>query len=217
MASLASGVSGTNTYYGNSEVNFFVNDQNALTVTIDTESLHIESVEASEESYRSYAALFGDPEVMKTFATGQTKTRAEMEERIKDVWVKRWHANDPYSGLAVFKNDEDGFIGHVVLGHGDAEGQAELAYLFKKSHWNRGFATEAATAVVQDFAPATVAQGYKLDGKTLEKIKATARPDNVASVRILEKLNMHKIGEEEKFGALRFHFSIDLSEISKKV
>jgi len=213
MNFLETRVSSTHTYRGSAEVNFFIDEHKALAVTIDTERLHIRSVEPSEEDFNSYATLFGDQEVMVKFATGQTKTREDMETRIKDVWVKRWHQNDPYSSFAVFKNDTDDFLGHVVIGHGDAAGQSELAYLFMKSHWGKGFGTEAVTAVVKEYAPATIEEGYTLDGKTLEMITATARPDNPGSVRILEKLGMHKIGEEEKYGALRHHFSIDLAEL----
>ncbi len=213
----ASSVSDRHTYHGSSEVNFFFNEHNALTVTIDTDRLHIKSVEASEEVCGAYAALFGDQDVMSKFAAGQTKTREEIETRIKDVWVKRWHQNDPYSGLAAFKKDTDEFLGHVVIGHGEEPGQSELAYLFMKDHWGKQFGTEAVTAVVKEYAPATVMEGYTLDGKPLEKITATARPDNPGSVKILEKLGMHKIGEEEKYGALRYHFSINLSELTKKV
>lgn len=150
MSSLASSVTSTHTYHGSSEVNFFLNDREELTVTIDTDRLHIRSVEASEKDYSSYAALFGDEDVMGKYATGQTKTREDVESRVKDVWVKRWHQNDPYSGLAVFKNDTDEFLGHVVIGHGDEAGQSELAYLFMKNHWNKGFGSEAVTAVVKE-------------------------------------------------------------------
>jgi len=213
--SFTSSVSSTHTYHGSSEVNFFLNEDHALTVTIDTDRLHIRSVQASEEDYGSYAALFGDQDVMGKFATGQTKSREEIETRIKDVWVKRWHQNDPYAGLAAFKKDTDEFLGHVVIGHGDAPGQSELAYLFKKNHWGQGFGKEAVTAVVNEYAPATVMEGYTLEGKTLERITATTRPDNLGSVKILEKLGMHMTAEEIKYGASRLDFSIHLSELTK--
>jgi RimJ/RimL family protein N-acetyltransferase len=161
--------------------------------------------------------LFGDKDVMDKYATGQTKTREDMESRVKDVWVKRWHQNDPYAGLAVLKNDTGDFLGHVVIGHGNEPGQSELAYLFMKNHWGKGFGTEAVTAVVKEYAPATVAEGYTLDGEPLKKITATARPDNPASVRILGKLGMHEIGKEEKYGAIRHHFSFALSELTNRV
>ncbi len=99
-----------------------------------------------------------------------------------------------------------------MIGHGDEPGQSELAYLFMKNHWGKGFGTEAVTALVKEYAPATVMEGYTLEGKTLENITATARSDNPASVKILEKLKMHKIGEEEKYESLRQHFSINIIE-----
>ena len=103
-----------------------------------------------------------------------------------------------------------------MIGHGDAPGQSELAYLFMENHWGKGFGTEAVTAVVKDYAPAAVKEGYTLDGKTLEKITATVRPDNPGSVKILEKLGMHKIREDEKYGAFRHDYSISLSELTQK-
>ena len=209
------GTTSTHTYrHGSTEVNFFVDDHDVLRVTIDTDRLHIRSVEPSEKDYNSYGALFGNTAVMEKYATGQTKTPEEIRIRINDLWVKRWREKDPYSGLAVCKNDTDEFVAHVVLGHGDVPGQSELAYLFMKNHWGKGLGSEAVTALVKQYAPATVKEGYTLEGKILETITATTRPDNPASVRILEKVGMHKIGEEVKFGALRHHFSINLSEMN---
>ena len=211
--SLAAAASSTHTYRGNSEINFFADDQDGLSVMIDTDRLHIRSVEATEEEYDRYAALFGSKDVMGKFATGQTKTREEMRTRINDVWVKRWREHDPYTGLAVFRNDTDDFLGHVVLGHGDAPGESELAYLFNRPHWGKGYGSEAVTAVVKEYAPATVKEGYLLEGKPLERIVATARPDNPASGRILEKVGMQFVREEEKYGARRHHYSMNLNAI----
>ena len=63
-------------------------------------------------------------------------------------------------------------------------------------------------SLVKEYAPATIQERYTLDGKVLETIEATARPDNPASVKILKRLGMHKIREVEKYGALRCLFSI---------
>jgi RimJ/RimL family protein N-acetyltransferase len=205
--------SSSHIYVENSAIRFFPSDQDGLSVTIDTERLHIRSVEATENDYESYAALFGSKDVMEKFATGQTTTREKIKERIKDVWVKRWHAKDPYAGLAVFKNDTDDFLGHVVLGHGTVPGESELAYLFNRPHWGKGYGGEAVTAVVREYAPATVKEGYLLDGKPLERIVATSRMDNPASCRILEKVGMQVVREEEKYGAMRHHYSINLNAI----
>lgn len=79
--SFATSVSSSYTYCGNYEVNFFVSDDGALDVTVDTERLHIRSINEADDS--NYAALFGDSEVMGNFATGQTKTKDEITDRIK--------------------------------------------------------------------------------------------------------------------------------------
>jgi RimJ/RimL family protein N-acetyltransferase len=210
------GVSETHTYNGYySEINFFTDEKDALAVTIDTARLHTRSVESSENDLNAYAALFGDSVVMEKFATGVTKTKEEMRDRIK-IWVERWRHRDPYSALAVFKQGSDDFVGHVVLGHGDAPGQSELAYLSMQKYWNQKFGTEAVSAIVKEYAPATVQEGYTLEGKTLEKITATVRIDNVASVKIFDNV-MKRTGKETKFGAERYTYSIGLSELYQKV
>ncbi len=201
-------------YRGNSLICFYGDDLGALTVTIDTERLQLQSVKGTVEEFLCYFFLFSDPEVMANYADGTTKTKEQTGIRLQR-WATRWNEQDPYSAFAVHKNDTGEFIGHVVAGHGDEPGQSELAYLFIKQYWGNGYGTEAVTALVREYAPATVLEGYTLEGKVLERITATTRPDNVASLKILENIGMHKVSEEEKFGALRYLFSIDLDELSK--
>ena len=64
-------------------------------------------------------------------------------------------------------------------------------------------------------APLYRLYGLKPDGIPLETIEATARPDNPASGRILEKVGLGQLGEEIKFGALRFVYGakVDRPEI----
>ena len=212
MNFLTTCVSSTHTYRGgNAQVDFFIDDAEALSVAIDTEKVHMRSVQPSDVD--AYASLFGDADVVKKMGNGQPKTRVEIEDRVTNSWIKRWHDDDPYSGLAVFKEGSDAFLGHVVLGHGDAPGQAELAYILLKNSWRQGFGKETAATIVHTYAPATVKEGFSIDGKVLETIMATARLDNPASLKILTGVGMHKFKEEERFGAARSFFSIDLREL----
>ncbi|HSX04547.1 MAG TPA: GNAT family N-acetyltransferase [Rhabdochlamydiaceae bacterium] len=214
--------SATHTYYGNAEITFSSNDDEGLFVEIKTAKLRMRSTQANDAECDRYASLFGSKRVMEKFATGETKTREEMQTRIKDVWAKRWHDKDPYSGLAVFKKDTDEFVGHVALGHSATEdgkpipGQAEVGYLFLWGHWGQGFGTEAAQALINEYAPATVKEGYLLDGKPLQRVVATARVDNEASWHIAEGVGMNRMETKEKYGALRYHYSIELKDIIKK-
>ena len=88
----------------------------------------------------------------------------------------------------------------AVMGLSDTPGVSQLSYLFHPRYWNKGYASQTAAALVTEYAPATVQQGYALEGKPLERIVATARVDNPASFRILEKVGMQRVGTAEIYG-----------------
>ena len=58
--------------------------------------------------------------------------------------------------------------------------EVEVAYLLAKDYWNQGLATEAARASIE----------YGLDELKLDRIVAIARPENVGSYRVMEKVGM---------------------------
>lgn len=200
----------SHTYTDEAEIIFVSDEVEGLSVVIKTSRLYMRSVQATQAEFENYASLFGDAVVMEKFGTGKPQTREHLETRIRDVWAQRWLQHDPYAGLAVFKGDTHEFLGHVVLEHGDRPGESELAYIFHQKYWNQGYATEAVRAIVQEYAPATVKEGYTLDGKPLEKILATARFDNVPSIRVLEKVGMKHTHGSQAYGALRNHYAVDL-------
>lgn len=195
----------------------FITDAQGLHVTIETDRLYMRSVRSEKKDYEQYASLFGDSKVMAKFSFGQPLLPKEIRSRIDNIWAKRWLKNDPFSAFAVFKKDTGKFVGHVILGHGDAPGIAELAYLFTPSEWGKGYGSEASAAIVNKYALATISKGYLIDGSPLTKIIATARPDNPASIRILEKLGMHLIQKVEKFGSDRNLYSINIEELRKRI
>lgn len=64
------------------------------------------------------------------------------------------------------------------------EEEAEIGYVLRRDMWGRGFATEAAGAVMR--------WAYQEQG--ISRLVATCRPENGASVRVLEKLGLRQIG-----------------------
>ncbi len=79
----------------------------------------------------------------------------------------------------------DAMIGRCGLGlTGDAPGDAQLWYQIDRPLWGRGYATEAARALV--------AAGFtELD---LHRIWADCDPRNAASIRVLEQLGFRREG-----------------------
>ena len=62
--------------------------------------------------------------------------------------------------------------------------QADLGYEIAPSHWGRGYATEAARAVL----------AFGFDELELHRIQAFCLAENTASARVLEKLGMQREG-----------------------
>jgi RimJ/RimL family protein N-acetyltransferase len=86
------------------------------------------------------------------------------------------------------------FVGQCGLVPVEGKGpEIELAYHFKKASWGKGYATEAAIAVL--------AQGLGAIG--LERIIAVVMPENAASCRVVEKAGMRFEGIAAYYGISR--------------
>jgi RimJ/RimL family protein N-acetyltransferase len=84
-------------------------------------------------------------------------------------------------------------IGSIGLSISPRFARAELGYWIGRAHWNRGFATEAARALV----------AYGFGPLALHKVAATHMAHNPASGRVMQKLGM------TREGLLREHYARD--------
>jgi [ribosomal protein S5]-alanine N-acetyltransferase len=139
---------------------------------------------------------FGDPEVMRFTTTGpdssieKTKTRlAKYQEHQSVRGFSKWIILDRHSG---------GAIGDSGLIHLEEYGRIDLGYRFAKPYWGKGLATEAAAAWVRagfvDFH--------------IEQLTAFVHRENVASIRVLEKVGFRKEGREKIMGMEAVVFSL---------
>lgn len=192
-------------------------EENHLSVTIKTSRLILRNLQSTSEDYANYIQIYGNPLVMKTFATGQTKTPEEMMKRIQNIWLKRWNQNDPYAALSVFTQQPEKFIGVAILGHSDKPKESEIAFLLLPEFWNQKYATEAVSALIFAYSSVTRAEHFSMDGGPLEQIIATSRVDNLYSNKIFENLGMTLYKKDEKFGGLRNHYIIKMEDIRRQV
>ena len=65
-----------------------------------------------------------------------------------------------------------------------AGSEIDLAYHLARASWNKGYATEAAVAVL----------GHGLGSVGLERVMAVTLPENVGSWRVMEKAGMRREG-----------------------
>ncbi|MEG3872497.1 GNAT family N-acetyltransferase [Microcoleus sp. Z1_B5] len=151
------------------------------------------------ELYRIYR----DAEIMK-YLRG-VKTREETEIAI-DTMLKRWAENNFGMWALVHKIDRK-MIGRCGLAFLDQTPEVELGYALDKVYWNQGLATEASFASLN--------YGFKI--LKLERIVAIARPENIASQRVIQKVGMKYEKNARYYETDVLYYSISRESYQAKV
>ena len=138
------------------------------------------------EDWPSLYAYLRDPETVR-FELYEPFT----EDRSKQE-AKRREADDAF--IAVCENATGHLIGNLYFERRDMDCW-ELGYVFNRAYWHNGFATEAAQALLT-YAFATL---------HAHRVFAECNPENTASVRLLQRLNMRQEGRLIANVAFRKH------------
>lgn len=114
----------------------------------------------------------------------------EQERQYQQEYIKRVYGFFGYGMWLVFEKETDRLIGRAGLEYRDycEEGEVELGYVIDSDFWRQGYATEVCRAIIQ----------YAANRLNMERIYCRVAPDNMASVRLLEKLgfSLHEKSEE---------------------
>lgn len=125
-------------------------------------------------------AVYGDPQVVTWVGDGEP---LEREGCVRWVEVtQRNYDTRGYGMVALLARDTGAIVGFCGLVHPGGQPEAEIKYAFGRAHWGRGYATEAAAALL--------AWGHAAFG--IAHVIATVAPDNAASQRVLEKAGMKR-------------------------
>jgi RimJ/RimL family protein N-acetyltransferase len=103
--------------------------------------------------------------------------------------------------LARYRKDGFGYFAVMLKENGTLIGQAglfkskteekeivELGYIFDNLYWKQGYCMESVEACIK----------FAFDELKLKELYCSIRPENVASIRIVEKAGMEKVGEHVK-------------------
>jgi ribosomal-protein-alanine N-acetyltransferase len=120
--------------------------------------------------------LYRDPEVMKYLGKGSL-TPVETDAMLSALLAQYRYG---FGMWAVIDRASNELIGRCGLGFLDQTSEVELGYLLDRAYWGRGLATEGAQAALR----------YGFEVVKLERIVAVAKPENIASRRVMEKLGL---------------------------
>ncbi len=127
--------------------------------------------------------FLSDPQTLDFWERPYTaeETRAVIERNLKS------YQEHGYGRWAVILKETGTLIGICGIAKSEIDGREvnDLGYIFDKAHWGKGYATEAAQAVVD----------YAFEVLKLDSIIANMPHDHHASRRVAEHLGMVKIGE----------------------
>ncbi len=123
-----------------------------------------------------YAKIIADPDVMKFIGTGQVRTAQEAE-----AYINKCMDNISKTGWARFavadKKTEE-LLG--FCGYSNYNNELDFGWRYAKKHWNKGYGTEAAQAVLD----------LGIHTFKFPRIVCISYPENRGSIRIIEKIGM---------------------------
>ncbi len=128
----------------------------------------------------SLLKLNSDPKVVQYTGDGPFVNEKQALSLIEKRIIKGQYEKEGFGRWAIHLKSNGLFIGWCGLRRIE-NSEVDLGYRFHKRFWNKGFATE--------IGQATLNYGFEEIG--LSEIIGRVMPQNVASIRVLEKLGMH--------------------------
>lgn len=127
--------------------------------------------------------LNSDPEIVKYLHEPVLETKAQAKKILDDIILPQYKNN--LGRWAIHIKDNMDFIGWCGLKYRPELDEIDLGYRLMQKAWGKGFATEAAQYSLE--------HGFKT--LNLKLITGRAHIENLASIKVLEKIGMDFIGE----------------------
>ena len=140
-----------------------------------------------QDDLEPFLAMNADPEVMRYIGDGTPHVRARATATFEKM---RWHwAEHGFGRWAIERASDGAFLGFCGVGFPtfipEAATRPEIGWRLPREFWGQGYATEAAIAARDQF----------FRSFSYAEMISLARPDNVASHRVMRKLGMRRVGD----------------------
>ncbi len=171
-----------------------------MNLVMESERLRLRPLEADDIDLGS--EMLTDPDVMR-FVGGETyapeRVLEEMEHAVRrgaDGWIGVWCVIDKATGeklgtaillpLPIEERDTNWDLVQPGL-RPDAE--IEIGYVFKKTAWGKGYATEACTRLLR----------FAFEESPLDEVVAVTAPENHKSQHVLGKCGLRREGQRRAY------------------
>ena len=137
------------------------------------------------EDLTGFHEMQSNPNVMK-YVDGNPKSLKEHQLELQDLISKYDENGNDFWIYAVVSKADNSFLGTIAFVKDDL-GNDEIGYRFLEKYWNLGYGTEVLNGMIS----------YSKK-KGLIDVIAYVSPQNVGSIRTLEKNQFSKIGIDSK-------------------
>jgi [ribosomal protein S5]-alanine N-acetyltransferase len=144
---------------------------------------------------------FGDPAVMRFVGSERKPLSGDALRVLMRTADGHWSRHG-FGLLAIVERESGRVVGEAGLQVLEAGPDIELGYTLARTAWGRGYATEAARAVLY----------WAFAGLRLERVVAVADPANDTSLRVLDRLGMRRLGMRHCYGTQMVEAALSLSE-----
>ncbi|WP_234534482.1 GNAT family N-acetyltransferase [Paenibacillus pseudetheri] len=174
-----------------------------LTTELHTERLHLRKMKVSDSP--SLFKVWSDPEVTEFMNIDCFTDESQAKDMIK--FLDEFSLENKAIRFSIIEMESNEIIGSCGFNSLDFENEkAEIGYDIARAFWGRGYASEAISALL-DYAFSTL---------KLNRIEGKVEPENVNSVKVLQKLNFMFEGTLRRYERVNGKF-ININMYSKLI
>jgi RimJ/RimL family protein N-acetyltransferase len=163
-------------------------------VILETERLRLRWLR--EDDFDEYAKMGRDPEVMR-FLGGTLTTEIEVWRQMASI-MGHWYFRG-YGIWAVEEKSTGKLVGRIGCLYPIGWPAFELGWTLSRESWGKGYATEGARRAL----------AYAFNELDRDHVISLIAPDNVASIRVAERLGEKVEGQTELLGKEVLIYGID--------
>ncbi|KTD85141.1 GNAT family N-acetyltransferase [Paenibacillus etheri] len=174
-----------------------------LTTELHTERLHLRKMKVSDSP--SLFKIWSDPEVTEFMNIDCFTDESQAKDMIK--LLDEFSLDNKAIRFSIIEMESNEIIGSCGFNFLDFENKkAEIGYDIAREFWGRGYASEAISTLLD----------YAFLSLKLNRIEAKVEPENVNSVKVLQKLNFMFEGTLRRYERVDGKF-IDINMYSKLI
>lgn len=144
--------------------------------------------ELTEEDALAILICFSNPDVLRFYGQSPLANENQVKQIIRNFAINYENRRGIKWGIAV--KGEAGIIGTIGFQEWSQEHKrADISYALVPEMWGKGYAIEAANAVIS----------YGFKGLNLTRIGAMVFTENESSIKLLEKIGFEKEGVLKKY------------------